>query len=326
MLASVRLRAGVALRHFKDEDCTAGDILDSLPSKIIVIGKYLDDDPSRHSRWLENVKQAKCQGCKAILDYTDHHLFHAVRTTHSILTIKDQPTLLKQEAARRDFYAKLVPLIDVAVCSSENLKCKLEKYFPGPVVVIEDAIDDYPILQPASALSTPLTGLFFGHGTNISYLFRDFLFKIDRPLRIVVLTNEDMLPAFQQRIASRHVRVPTNIDIEFAGWSLKAMVAATNISNFCLIPSDPDDPRKSGASANRLITAFALGLPTCADMIESYRPYKDFFVDIRSNEFLEFIHNPIAYASMVIQAQKDIVPLFRKDVIEQKWSDLFESL
>ena len=45
-------------------------------------------------------------------------------------------------------------------------------------------------------------------------------------------------------------------------------------------------------SANRLITALALGLPTAADNLESYKEFSEFYVDIRSEKFRAVMRDP----------------------------------
>lgn len=67
-----------------------------------------------------------------------------------------------------------------------------------------------------------------------------------------------------------------------AEWSIDTMREAAQQSDVCLIPSDTQDPRKMAVSANRLITALALGLPTAADRLESYAEFGEYFTDIRS--------------------------------------------
>jgi DNA helicase-2/ATP-dependent DNA helicase PcrA len=84
-----------------------------------------------------------------------------------------------------------------------------------------------------------------------------------------------------------------------------------NTSKFCdliIIPSDPNDPKKAGVSSNRLITALALGLPTAACVMESYKEYDQYFTDIDSEKFIELIDNPDKFHNQVLEAQDKINP------------------
>jgi hypothetical protein len=101
------------------------------------------------------------------------------------------------------------------------------------------------------------------------------------------------------------------------------MIDASKVSHGCLIPSDLNDPRKSGASSNRLITAFALGLPVSADLLESYAPFSSYFHNIRKEPLSIFFKNFALYLEKVGIAQGTIIPMFSEGVIAQKWRNLF---
>jgi hypothetical protein len=58
------------------------------------------------------------------------------------------------------------------------------------------------------------------------------------------------------------------------------MVAAARVAEFCVVPSNNWDPKKSGASSNRLLTAPALGLPTAVSMIPSCQEFSEYFFDL----------------------------------------------
>ena len=100
------------------------------------------------------------------------------------------------------------------------------------------------------------------------------------------------------------------------------MLEAAKLCDACIIPSDTQDPNKSGASSNRLITALAMGLPTAADNLESYKEFSAFYVDIRSEKFRTMMVRPDSFNPMVVKAQEDIVPRFSFDDIKQAWGNL----
>ena len=101
------------------------------------------------------------------------------------------------------------------------------------------------------------------------------------------------------------------------------MINASKISHGCLIPSDVNDSIKSGASSNRLITAFALGLPVSAEVLESYAPFTDYFHDIRETPLSGFIKQLALYTKKVETAQGEVVPMFSQEVIAKKWERFF---
>ena len=100
------------------------------------------------------------------------------------------------------------------------------------------------------------------------------------------------------------------------------MIVAAKHCDLCIIPSDPNDPRKAGVSSNRLLTALALGLPTAADMMDSYKPYAQFFTDIRGPEFSQLLQDPTQFHDRVLAAQAGPVMEHSMEKIGAKWVDL----
>jgi hypothetical protein len=166
-----------------------------------------------------------------------------------------------------------------------------------------------------------MTLLWFGHSTNLPYLINYLQnnFLCDANFRLIVLSNAPGLSL----IAAQQVRIRPTIRLNLAEWSLQNMIEASKLCQGCLIPSDFNDSRKAGASSNRLITAFALGLPVIADVLESYAPFKDYFHDIQDTPLSEFNKQLALYSRKIELAQEIIVPMFRQEVLAQKWSKFF---
>lgn len=219
------------------------------------------------------------------------------------------------------FYKNILPLIDKSVVSSTRISKLLKIFFDKEITVIEDPIE-IQITKPKNGISSgETTFLWFGHATNIpyllSYLHNDFL--CDANFRLIVLSNGPGL----EMLASPQNRFRSTIRLDLADWSLQNMINASKVSQCCLIPSDLNDSRKSGASSNRLITAFALGLPVTADVLESYSPFSDYFHDIRETPLSVFIKRLTWYIKKVEIAQKTVVPMFSQGVLAQKWKTFF---
>ena len=216
---------------------SAGDVVPT-QAQTIVIGKIGDDcGQGRAVSWLKQIKKAKLAELKVILDYTDHHLANVSSSMHP-------------------FYAQSLPFIDRAVVSSEKMQNHLREFFNGPIEIIADPIE----VQLRPPRTAPINGtpkvLWFGHSTNIVYLvnYLENETLCDSNFNLLLLTNE----AGAQIFSSRAIRVKGNIQVHLAPWSLSNMTVAANSCHACLIPSNIEDPRKSGASSNRLITALAL--------------------------------------------------------------------
>jgi hypothetical protein len=88
------------------------------------------------------------------------------------------------------------------------------------------------------------------------------------------------------------ILIPKNLYIQTGIWSSEKMVSAAKLCDIAIIPSDPNDIKKSSVSSNRLITALALGLPTAADTMNSYKEFSNYFIDIRSKKFHDLLKIP----------------------------------
>jgi hypothetical protein len=109
------------------------------------------------------------------------------------------------------------------------------------------------------------------------------------------------------------------VEIQFCPWSIDNMIHTARLADACVIPSDPADPRKNGASANRLISALSLGLPVAADLLDSYREFAEHFIDLRSEGFHRLLANPLKYRDMVLRAQGGVLSRFSTGTIGRRW-------
>ena len=166
--------------------------------------------------------------------------------------------------------------------------------------------------------------LWFGHATNIPYLIQYLQNNLlcDASVRINVLSNSFGIDLLLTNIQSFR----SNIDLNMYEWSLQNMISAAKNSDACLIPSDLNDARKSGVSSNRLITAFALGLPVSADMLASYAPFSEYFHNIREEPLSLFIKRLNVYAKKCQIAQSDIIINFSQETIAKKCISFFGDL
>ena len=303
-LASIRMRAGLVAKFARgiQIEFSAGDHINT-KADIIVVGKIgADCQNGRADLWIRQLSEAKRQSKIIIFDYTDHHL----GSNASSMGI---------------FYKKTLPLLHQAVVPSTRMLKLFSPFSKQKITVIEDPIEVQTITPNIPVATDSLTFLWFGHATNIpflvDYLRNDFL--CDAQFRLLVLSNGVGL----EILASHQQRMRSTIKLDLAEWSLPSMISASKASHGCLIPSDLNDPQKSGASSNRLITAFALGLPVSADPLESYAPFSDYFHNIRETPQSVFCKQLAVYSKHVKLAQETIVPSFSEDAIAQKWKNFF---
>lgn len=305
-LASVRLRLGSLIQNIDSRifELTAGDEI-SNNTDILIIGKLKTLENQNFQFWIDKIKLAKQNGTKIIIDYTDNHL-----DNYNSLFYKK-------------LYDALIPMTDRVVVSSNYLRLNLKNYFNGSIDLIEDAIE-VPILKPCSNKKDLVKILWFGHASNLHYLikFIDQFREFKALTNIYVLTSEQGIQIANQS----KVEIPKNLNVRLGLWSIYSMIHTAKFCDLSIIPSDLSDKRKAGVSSNRLITSLALGLPTAADMIDSYKDFNKYFVDIRSKKFTSLLEDPTTFHSLVSEAQEKVVVNFTQKAISQKWIEFFSSL
>jgi len=305
-MASVRMRAGLVAKHAKSMkiEFNAGDIL-SERTDIVVIGKIgADCENGRDNLWFEQIYKAYLANKIIILDYTDNHL--------------DNPN-----SRMCNFYKKIIPFCTKSVVPSAGMVDLLMKFYGGKISVIEDPLEVQVMPPQISKPNNDFTLLWFGHGSNVSYLIEYLRNDLicDAEFNLVVLTNQygiNEMRALQESLSSKTKLI-------LSEWSLQNMVSFSKICQGCIIPSGLKSSVKSGASSNRLITAFAMGLPVSADLLSSYSPFSQYFHNIQISPISEFRNDINYYYKCTEDAQKNIVPLFREEVISQKWSALINN-
>lgn len=302
-LASVRLRAAVALERLAEQGVgvSAGDAVDPRADTVVVGKIGADCGDGRADRWLQALQSAREAGRRLLLDYTDHHLALA-------------------DGAMPAFYRAALPRVHQVVVPSPHMQRLLDPHHDGPVSVIEDAIE-VPVLPPRPGRrSDPPTLLWFGHGSNLGFLV-DWLERrctaADR-FGLLVLSGRGAI----EHLARHPPRTPAALTMRAAEWSPQAMLQAAGLSDGCVIPSDPGHPLKSGASANRLITALALGLPTAADPLSAYRPFAEHFFDLSQGPVHGFVGQLDHFAALARVAQQQVVPAFGRVTVGERWAEL----
>lgn len=299
-LASMRLRIGPAIRGLvgHGEKVTFGELITNSPDKVVITKIGANNIQARQIQWLQEIECAKLSGAKIFMDYTDHHLGF--------------------ESSMSDFYRNVLSMVDVAITSSRMMRQNLAQHYHGNIELIEDAIEYFP--QDVKPVNKPTTLLWFGHASNIEYLisFIKSGFRAGDQIRLIILSNEAGLDFFSKVQLSSDAEIQIQLGI----WSPETMVHASRMADACIIPINNADPKKSGASSNRLITALALGLPVAAGPLDSYKDFKKYYVDIDDEEFATLIRDPSIFHDQVRLAQLDFVPKYSIQNITGKWVKL----
>lgn len=301
-LASIRLRCvpSMIAAQKLGWSVSCGEIIPSHVS-VVMIGKIGSQQIStRKSLWLDQLTKLNNMS-KIFLDYTDNHLGF--------------------DSKMSDFYRAAVPLTDMCIVPTNSMASLLSSEWHGPTYCIQDPVE-VPIQPVKSGFNKPIVLLWFGHPSNIQFLI-DFLkngFSFGDEVRLIILSDDVGLNYF----ANTKIVSNAQIQVQLALWSIQAMSEAAKFADICIIPSDLSNPRKLGASPNRLITALGLGLPVAADNLPSYKEFEGYYCDLRGDGFKEMLKNPTKFSSMVTQAQADIMPRFSMSQIEDDWRTFFQ--
>ena len=277
---------------------TFGDLVISTPDKL-VIGKIGSDNiQDRQKKWLLLIESIKASGGKIYLDYTDHHLGF--------------------DSQQSGFYRNVLRMVDTAITPSQMMQQNLAQFYFGPIKILEDAIDCSS--QEIKLTKKPTTFLWFGHSSNIQSLtsFIKEGFRAEDQIRLIILSNQVAL----NYLTNTSLVSKAKIEIKLAIWSPQAMIQASQLADACIIPVNNSDPMKMGASSNRLITAFALGLPVATGNLKSYEEFKKYCVDINGEEFRSLIKDPSIFHGRIRLAQQEVVPRFSIENISKKWVEL----
>ncbi len=300
-IASIRLRTSLFnLPFFNEYKLTINESIDDLGKiDFLFISKFPGNREDLLTNWFNIIDNHRKNRKKIFFDYTDHHL--------------DKETLPGQ------FYRASLNSNDQIITSSVKLKNHLNPNFKN-ITIIEDPIE---IQIQKVKKSKESSFLFFGHHTNLKYLFNlinNWNWNSKIQSNLIIQTSEEGMDEIRNQ--SQHISNPPNLNIQFQLWSIENMLKASANVSGVIIPGDISDERKNGVSHNRLITAFALGLPVAATRYESYLEFDHQFVDIdNQTEFENFLQNPSLYSSRAEMAQKK-VKNYTQEMIAKKWLNL----
>jgi len=314
-MASARLRIAVAALEWKRRgnenvflDPGAIDLRQDINwkvARVCVVPKYYHDAPLRP--WLDACSKAKSSGCRLVIDISDY-------------PFKKPPPVPA-------FYSDVLRICDAVVVNSERMAELMTPHTAHRPLIIEDAILGSPG-EPAFAPAGRVELLWFGHPTNLPYLdaHRDPLvrFAMRRRCRLTVVTLEGYgAERLTQEIEARFAPA---FEARFIPWSLEATQNALKECDIVLIPSDPADPLKAGASANRVAEALNAGRFPVASPLPSYLPFGE--AAWLGQDLVQGIEWALANRDEVLsrirRGQALVAEKFAANKIGRQWRELIE--
>jgi glycosyltransferase involved in cell wall biosynthesis len=196
-------------------------------------------------------------------------------------------------------------------------------------LLIEDAILG-TMAKPAFAPDSRIELLWFGHSINFPYLKARLgdLAQLNarKSCRLTVMTQDE----FGIRQWTENIRrtLGHGLEARFIPWSLEALPIALRECDLVVLPSDPSDPLKAGASANRLAEALNAGRLPVASPLPSYVPFSEgAWVGQDLVQGIEWaLANPGEVLARIRRGQAMVAERFSAATVGRRWRELFESL
>jgi hypothetical protein len=304
VLASDRLRTLPALLGARSLgwNITSGETVANATDLVVVskIGGWEID--RRETAWLSEISLSKRTGARIAVDYTDHHLASA--------------------SAQSSFYRRALELADQIIVPSNAMKNELHDVTKVPISIVEDRLE-YPPIPPKAVKEGANTALWFGHESNIEFLSNliDTWPEIRKIKTLLVVSGKGA----NSLLTSYPYRERPTVNVQCLEWSPQALVLAARQADVALIPSDTSS-HKQFASSNRLVTSLALGLPTLATTLASYREFQDCFTDLSSPQAQQVLAKPEEGISGVKLFQEKYLDRFTDAAITECWRTTLSSL
>jgi len=314
-LASARLRMGVAAREWKRRGNrnvfrtldAAGAGIDWDAFEVCVVPKFFFDFPLEP--WLDACRSASRSRTRLVLDICDYPF--------------------QKPSAVPAFYTEALKICDVVTVNSERMAELMAPHTVRRPSVIEDAVLG-AMADAAFAPAKRVELLWFGHPTNLRYLHaaRDALaqYAARRPCRLTVVTQDSA--EVRGWIEANNGRFKPALEARFIPWSLQSTRAALDECDVVLIPSDPSDPLKAGASANRIAEALNAGRFPVASPLRSYLPFAEAaWLGADLAEGIRWaLANPGEVLARIRRGQALVSEKFAADRTGRQWGDLLEHL
>ena len=214
---------------------------------------------------LAAMARIKSQGSKLVVTYSDHVEDHGC------------------EKSIQNLYKDALMLADAIVYPCESIRQKARKWIDYEAIdfVIEDPwqTKEHPFESNPSRI---IKIAWFGHNTNVKYLLQ-ILHQIESTIpegreAIMSILSSKQACAKIKNFLNTHPpkrNLKFNITIWDDAKQPHQLEQFLSEARFCIIPSDHKDPRKSGASHNRLVDSIHSGCITVASPLESYLELKE---------------------------------------------------
>jgi hypothetical protein len=270
----------------------------------VVFGKLVPaghEGAARAELWLRFVARARASGCRIVAD------------------VSDNPFL--GEGPRAEYYRRLLSASDVVTVPSAAMQAEIAEA-GSPSRIVNDPYEGVPG-QVRFSPGTPARVLWFGHRANFPYLHAILpalaARAATRALEIEVVSSE--LEGFDAYAAEWSGRSAGQLRLKYEEWSPAALARALADCDLVVVPSDPRDPRKRGASANRVTETLIAGRLPVASPLEAYLPFADagLITDDVAAGVAEALSQPARMAARIAAGQRRVAAAYSPAAVAAQW-------
>ena len=242
--------------------------------------------------------------------------------------------LLIEKNELGEFYRFLFRLADYIIYPTNYLKNIGNRFLPKKTrtFVIPDPWQISELHSPRPKKDTePWKIIWFGSNKNFAYLYR-LIPKIfssslsTQKVQLTILTGCWALDALKKSEYSK--KIPQNWCLRLVEWSNKhqpsQLEKELSYSHISIIPSDANDPRKAGASHNRLVDSIRAGCLTVASPLESYKELSG--ACLIGDDFIKLLmHATEDYERLIskhAQSREELLSKFSPEANSRNWEKI----
>lgn len=283
---------------------------------VLVMGKLLptsDLDGFAHQTtcMLKTAEAARSAGIRLIVDVSDNHFTHA---------------------KLGEYWRSLAKLANVCVVGSQPLAEAAREFTTARVEVVGDPIGSpagqpkvYRRTPPQGALARifraprppePVRAVWYGHQLNFGAMAQ-WSKKLRTVVALTVVTSRS--PEMDRFVAAYNAQ--GSPPMRFVEWSEEAQWSAVAEADLVLLPSDPNDPRKSVKTGNRLTDAINAGRFVVASALPAYEPFRD-YCDLTTDPVTavaRYVDDPDAALDKVTRGQVAVREQCGLEAIAAQW-------
>lgn len=236
-------------------------------------------------------------------------------------------------------YRALLWHADVIICPNKAMINHSRKWHdperPPKELIIEDPwqVERYPFTQLQAR--EPCRLIWFGHSSNSQYLLKelpDIFLRCSawQSFELTILSDQNTGQRIKNTMNQARCRKPWSL--RFVPWDSKQQPKQLREelirAHIALLPSDPNDPRKSAASHNRAVDSVQAGCMTIGSPLPSYLELKKILITTTS--FPSAINAVIEQRARLSlkwdQLRESELNRFSPAENQKKWNSAFQAL